>query len=111
MPLVGAAVDRHSSYFFNSLPVIGHGFSTNFRREWANGRHTTSRLAIYQAARYRGNRTEYFAAYVPLLMCIARQLNVGGHQFVCAATGAIKQWTPADVEMAAYYWWAGHGAR
>jgi hypothetical protein len=36
-PATGAAVDRHASYFFNSLPVSGGAFSTSFRREWANG--------------------------------------------------------------------------
>jgi hypothetical protein len=111
MPNIGAAVDRHSSYFFNSLPVIGAGYATNFRREWASGSHTASRLAIYQNASYTHNLTEYFASYNPVLSCIANQLNIGGNHFTCAATGTVKVWASTDVEMAAYYWWACNGAR
>ncbi len=40
-PDVRAAVDRHSSYFFNSLPLQAEGGPvgncTRFKREWANG--------------------------------------------------------------------------
>lgn len=111
VPNIGSAVDRHSSYFFNSLPVIGVGYATNFRREWVDGRHKTSRLAIYQNAVYIHNLNEYFASYNPLLSSIANHLNIGGNHFTCAATGAVKRWAPTDVEMAAYYWWAINGTR
>lgn len=115
-PTVGASVDRHSSYFFNSLQTTGHGFSTSFFREWSNGRHTAgrhtaSRLAIYQNNVYLHNRNEYFRTYLPLLSCISDALNNGNHGFVCAATSVMKNWTPTNVEMAAYYWWACNGAR
>lgn len=109
-PSAGAAVDRHSSYFFNSLKTIG-GYATDFRREWSNGGHTASRLAIYQKSGYKHNHTQYFTAYIPILRCIADSLNANGRSFICAATGATKAWTPADVEMAAYYWWACNGPR
>jgi hypothetical protein len=109
-PTAGAAVDRHSSYFFNSLP-IDNGFTTAFRREWSNGNHRTSRLATYQNNVYIHNHAEYFDAYLPTLVSIADALNVGGHKFHCQAQNINRCWTPADVEMAAYYWWACNGAR
>jgi hypothetical protein len=110
-PAVGAAVDRHASYFFNSLSVTGGEFATHFRREWANARHTGSRMAIYNCAALDHNKTEYRRAYLPLLDCISSALNRAATTYQCAATGAVKTWTPADVEMAAYYWWARNGAR
>lgn len=110
-PAVGAAVDRHASYFFNSLPIHGQGFSTAFRREWANGRHKSSRLAIYTNAGFSINKNAYLTMYLPLMASIANALNIKGHHFRCAATDLMKPWTPPDVEMAAYYWWACNGAR
>jgi len=114
-PSVGAAVDRHASYFFNSLPVMNQdgtcSKATAFRREWQNGKHTTSRLAIYTIGGYEANRGEYLGHYVPLLSSIAAALNAMGERYNCAATGHSKPWRPADVEMAAYYWWARNGAR
>src|ERR1017187_4598410 len=55
-PDVGAAVDRHSSYFFNSLPLQVEGgppvsTCTRFKRQWANGQYRASRLAIYTDSR------------------------------------------------------------
>ena len=110
-PQIGAAVDRHASYFFNSLPIVGHSHGTNFLRQWANGRHTRSRLAIYSGHGLSLNRDEYLDSYLPLLGCIANALNAAGAQFHCAATGLMQNWNAADVEMAAYYWWASNGAR
>jgi hypothetical protein len=110
-PQVGAAVDRHSSYFFNSLPIDGHGSATNFEREWADGQHNISRLAGYAPLVYARNRNEYIQCYLPLLGRIASRLNESDRQYRCAATGELRLWTPADVEMAAYYYWACNGAR
>lgn len=110
-PTAGASVDRHASYFFNSLRLNDNGFATNFLREWASGVHTSSRLAIYQNARYTQNRKEYIQVYLPLLACISSALNFSENLFQCKATGLERTWTPADVEMAAYYWWACNGAR
>lgn len=110
-PTQGAAVDRHASYFFNSLQVAGGGNATRFAREWANGRHRTSRLAIYTLSGYVHNKAEYFSAYLPTVTCIAQALNAIPAPYTCAARNAPMTWTPADVEMAAYYWWATNGAR
>ncbi|MCU0591243.1 MAG: hypothetical protein MUC57_07195 [Desulfobacterales bacterium] len=110
-PNQGAAVDRHASYFFNSLQVVGGGAATHFVREWANGRHTTSRLAIYNQSNYAYNKTEYISAYLPILACIAQAMNAGVALYTCAARKIQMNWTPADVEMAAYYWWATNGVR
>jgi hypothetical protein len=110
-PQRGAAVDRHASYFFNSLPIVGHGSATSFSRQWANRGKTTSRLAIYSQGGYARNRNEYLQSYLPILACIADALNSSGNQYRCAVTTRMKNWTPADVEMAAYSWWACHGAR
>jgi hypothetical protein len=104
-PEVGAAVDRHTSYFFNSLGV------TNFRREWPNGRHTTSRLAIHNVPAYARNRDEFVTVYLPLLRSMADSLNAIPVPYHCAASGEEKNWHPTDVEMAAYYWGACNGAR
>ena len=110
-PVQGAAVDRHASYFFNSLQVVGGGAATHFVREWANGRHTTSRLAIYNQPNYTRNKSEYLSAYLPTLSCIAQAMNANAVTYTCAARNIQVNWTPADVEMAAYYWWATNGAR
>ncbi|HWX26463.1 MAG TPA: hypothetical protein VNZ53_03380 [Steroidobacteraceae bacterium] len=110
-PSIGAAVDRHASYFFNSLRIAGGGFATYFARQWSNRRHVGSRLAIYSATGYNHNKVEYFQTYLPRLAGIAHELNSSGNQYRCASTGLLKAWMPADVEMAAYYWWAVNGAR
>ncbi|PIS36915.1 MAG: hypothetical protein COT35_08735 [Nitrospirae bacterium CG08_land_8_20_14_0_20_52_24] len=112
-PTVGAAVDRHASYFFNSLDVVdAHEVwrkAVAFKREWANGAHTNSRLAIYNPRYYQRNRDEYINSYLPVVTQIAKSLNRMGVTYTCAATKQSKLWRPADVEMAAYYWWARHG--
>ncbi|MFZ2629331.1 MAG: hypothetical protein WAX67_10695 [Rugosibacter sp.] len=110
-PNHGAAVDRHASYFFNSLQLIGGGTATRFIREWATGRHTTSRLSIYNQSNYAHNKAEYFLAYLPTLACIAQAMNATPALYTCAARSTQMNWTPADIEMAAYYWWATNGAR
>lgn len=110
-PIVGAAVDRHASYFFNSLTLHGNGLASNFKREWSNGRHTRSRLAIYNHRNYERNRTEYIEIYLPLLANIASAFNALPALYTCAATNQEKSWTPPDIEMAAYYWWACNGSR
>lgn len=92
-PQVGAAVDRHASYFFNSLPVLGRGMATTFRREWSNGRHTSSRLAIYSPGRYADNRDHYFQSYLPVLGRIADAMNAIPAQYNCAATSRMMNWT------------------
>jgi hypothetical protein len=108
---------RHASYFFNSLEVRQPDGSvrkaTNFRREWSNGRHTTSRVAAFRARSLAQNRDEYIRvdAYLPFLSGLAGWLNSEGITFTCAATGEAKLWRPADIEMAAFYWWAQNGAR
>ncbi|MCU7247289.1 hypothetical protein [Pseudomonas koreensis] len=108
-PLEGAAVDRHASYFFNSLSVSGVG--TAFIREWSGKARTSSRLAAYTAANHRRNLSEYIDVYLPMLERMANVLNIMKHAFECPVTGFKTDWTPADVEMAAYYWWARNGAR
>lgn len=114
-PAVGAAVDRHTSYFFNSLEVIfpeGRiDQTTKFRREWSNGRHTASRLAIYTLASYTRNRREFVTVYLPRLRSIANTLNAIPAPYQCAATGGQKNWRPTDMEMAAYYWGACNAPR
>jgi hypothetical protein len=104
-PEIGAAVDRHASYFFNSLKA------TSFQREWSTGKRSTSRLAIYGAGNSKRNRNEYLDVYLPLLKQIADYLNRLGFTYKCATTEKSKVWRPADVEMAAYYWWACNGPR
>lgn len=115
IPSAGAAVDRHASYFFNSLDIVAPNKqgakATHFLREWANGRHATSRLAIYNRTRYMQNRQEFTEHYLPVLAQIADELNALPAHYMCAATGRPQTWRPADVEMAAYYWWACHGSR
>ncbi|RIJ09681.1 hypothetical protein DXT77_14625 [Pseudomonas sp. 91RF] len=108
-PLEGAAVDRHASYFFNSLSLTG--FGTAFVREWSNKDRSGSRLAAYTASRHRRNLAEYFEVYLPLLERLANFLNHTKHAFHCPVTNHKKDWTPADVEMAAYFWWARNGSR
>lgn len=112
-PNVGVALDRHVSYFFNSLDLILPNNNickaTLFKREWSTGKHTTSRLAIYQDSYYVYNRNEYIKTYLPLLEKISTTLNTMGIRYKCAATGETKSWRPADVEMAAFFWWAKKG--
>lgn len=112
VPTVGAAVDRHASYFFNSLPITASETNaTDFRRGWSTGSHTVSRLAIYSPSEYSKNRDEYLDVYLLTLAGIANELNRMAETYHCAATLSPMSWTPADVEMAAYYWWACNGAR
>jgi hypothetical protein len=114
-PAVGAAVDRHASYFFNSLDIVFSGQCKRkalaFRREWATGSKSTSRLATYTPSGYSWNRDQYIDQYLPFLSSIANSLNESKVPLVCAATGKQMVWRPADVEMSAYYWWACNGAR
>lgn len=110
-PADGAAIDRHASYFFNSLPLVGGGFSTQFRRQWSKRPGGTTRLATYSAAGLSSNTSTYFQEYLPLLKEIANYLNTAGRTYTCASSGMFRTWVPADVEMAAYFWWALHGAR
>jgi hypothetical protein len=110
-PDAGVAVDRHASYFFNSLSVLGGGFSTVFLREWSNGPDGSTRLATYAPSRLARNLEEYVEVYLPLLKRVADALNLMPRKYNCAATNIAMSWRPADVEMAAYYWWAVNGAR
>ncbi len=111
VPEKGAAVDRHASYFFNSLPLEGRGTACSFVREWSSGCHVRSRLAIYSDRNHEHNRNEYLEHYLPVLSGIAMALNAASVYYVCAVTGKKKRWRPADVEMAAYYWWANNGPK
>ncbi len=112
-PDIGAAGDRHSTYFTNSLSVrCGDGsveLASCFRREWATGAHAASRWAVYGAR--EAETLEYVERYLPLLKKITASLNAGGRQYTCAARGISVDWTPADVEMAMFFWWAKHGPR
>jgi hypothetical protein len=114
-PSVGAAVDRHTSYFFNSLEFISpegrRDRATNFRREWSNGQHTASRLATFNTISYARNRHEFVTVYLPRLRSIANALNAIPAPYHCAATGEQKNWRPTDVEMAAYSWGACNAPR
>lgn len=114
-PLSGAAVDRHASYFFNSLDIVaperGRVKATHFRREWSTSYHTTSRLANFTPTSYIYNRREFTASYLPILRKISNQLNALPVTYLCAATGERKQWRPTDVEMAVYYWSACNGKK
>lgn len=109
-PNLGVAIDRHCSYFFNSLPLMEGGrqirTSTQFKREWSTGKHQSSRLADYSASGHRANLQEYVDTYLPLLKAIADSMNRRGNRYKCAASSQDKKWRPADVEMAAYYWWS-----
>ena len=109
-PDAGAAVDRHSSYFFNSLPLQTEGGSvgtcTRFKREWASGKHRASRLATFTESNCETNLGEYCRVYLPALATIADVLNSQRGGFLCAATQTMKRWRPADIEMAAYSWWS-----
>ena len=109
-PNAAACLDRHVSYFFNSLGITGMDGvrrpSTMFRREWSTGRHTTSRLAIYNESGHKHNLNVFLRSYLPLLQRISAALNERGVAYTCAATGSARPWRPCDVEMAAYYWWA-----
>jgi hypothetical protein len=109
-PECGAALDRHCSYFFNSLRVrdadgILRG-CTLFKREWADGKNRTSRLAVYTDHGHRTNLDEYVDSYLPLLRSIADQLNSQKISYLCAASSSRRRWRPADVDMAAYQWWS-----
>ena len=110
-PLRGAAIDRHASYFFNSLPVTNNGMAIHFIREWSTGKHTGSRLAIYSQQNYLRNLNEYVESYLPLLNNLANSMNSLKARYICAATRLERDWCPADIEMAAYYWWAQNGSR
>ena len=114
-PTVGAALDRHTSYFFNSLDVVQPDGTilkaTKFRREWTTGAHTRSRLAIYQPNRHNHNRDEFVNVYLPFLESLSAALNDGGVLYTCGSTGSKRKWRPTDVEMAAFYWWALNGSR
>lgn len=110
-PQTGAALDRHSSYFFNSLPMQGEAGSlrpcTQFARQWANGKHRTSRLDIYSSSsKHEANLNEYCDTYLLLLRKLADALNTNRGGFRCAASGERRAWRPADVEMGAYFWWS-----
>jgi len=114
-PQTAAAVDRHASYFFNSLDIVsldqGRAKATHFKKEWSTGSHTYSRLATCTPGYYKRNRQEFTEVYLPLLVRIAAELNTLHAQYTCAASGELRNWRPTDVEMAAYYWWASNGAR
>lgn len=88
-PLTGAAVDRHASYFFNSLAVTGRG--TAFVREWPTKARKTSRLATYSNSRLLINLDEYVDVYLPLLGDISTFMNVG-NTFSCPVTHQTKTW-------------------
>ena len=113
-PGTGAAVDRHSSYFFNSLGLQtgerGIRGGTQFKRG-PSGNGPGSRLATYTASGHKHNLTEYLDHYLPLLTALAESLNGHGakYEYLCAASRRKKQWRPADVEMAAYQWWSRNG--
>ena len=114
-PDQGAALDRHSSYFFNSLQKVtedgtGTG-ATKFVREWSTARHKSSRLAIYTQASLERALSEYLTVYLPLLRDIAASLNSRRDFYKSAVDNQSKEWRAADVEMAAYYWWSKHGPR
>ena len=115
VPNAGAAIDRHCSYFFNSLQNKGvpgpPSACTNFRREWATGKHRTSRLATFSKAGREWNLNEHFDSYLPLLSTISDALNQATGGFECAASHCRKTWRAADVEMAANQWWSRHGPR
>lgn len=113
-PDVGAAVDRHASYFFNSLQLRRldnrpAGLATEFRREWATGAHTTSRMAVYQPDTLQHTAQHYCARYLPILASTAAALNRQGIRYHCVQTGQRLEWRPADVDMAAFSWWKDNG--
>lgn len=114
-PQVAAAVDRHCSYFFNSLCVREADGRlrkcTQFSREWATGKHNTSRLAAFTNKGHETNLSEYTDNYLPVLAAIAEYLNAQGVGYLCAASCETKQWRSADVEMAAYHWWSCNGPK
>jgi hypothetical protein len=113
VPRMGAAVGRHTSYFFNSLqdrrtrehPTL----CTKFRREWTDGKHKATRLAIYYNTGRERNLDEYLKRYLPLLGAIADSLNRRFGGFVCATCRKREVRRPTDVEMAAYQWWSRNG--
>jgi hypothetical protein len=109
-PREGASIDRHTSYFFNSLPIVGDGKATQFRREWIDGRHMQSRLATSNQYYLAQNLAEYTEVYLKRLHKIAEALNLRSQLFV-SVTDAPTEWRAADIEMAAFYWWSCNGAR
>lgn len=111
VPQTGAAVDRHASHFFNSLLIKNADKASHFVREWTDGGHKSTRLATFTPSNYIRNRDEYVENYLPLLARIAAGLNALPELYTCAATHLKKKWTSADVEMAAYYWWARNGSK
>lgn len=113
-PEIGASIDRHASYFFNSLSLTSstmNEFCTNFKREWSTGKHNTSRLAIYQKGSHEHNLSEYCEKFLPLVQEIADALNSKNIFYFCHATRTNRPWRACDIEMATYYWWGCHGPR
>lgn len=114
-PDVGAALDRHTSYFFNSIKIIdkegAERCCTEFKREWSTGKHRTSRLAIYQANSHKFNLQIFIEQYLPILDRLSKAFNENDTCYWCKATKTYKYWRLCDVEMAAYYWWSKNGPR
>ena len=114
-PDIGAALDRHTSYFFNSLKITDtegiENYCTKFKREWSTGKHKTSRLAIYQEKSHKYNLQIFIEQYLPILEKLSKALNEDEAFYLCKATNSYKYWRPCDVEMAAYYWWSKNGPR
>lgn len=114
-PDFGAALDRHTSYFFNSLKIINkegaERFCTEFKREWSTGTHRTSRLAIYQTNYHKFNLGIFIEQYLPILDKLSMSLNENDTKYSCKATKSYRYWRPCDVEMAAYYWWSKNGPK
>lgn len=113
-PDVAAAVDRHASYFFNSLQLrfpdgVAAGLATSFPREWCTAAHDVSRMAVYQRAGLVTTAHQYCTRYLPILESIADWLNLNEITYDCPVEGNAKQWRPADIEMAAFFWWQAHG--
>ena len=112
-PQVAAAVDRHCSYFFNSLCVKEADGRltkcTQFKRQWSTSKHKVSRLDVYSIKGHEANLDEYIDTYLPVLTAIAEILNAQRVGYLCAVSCEKQQWRPADVEMAAYHWWSRNG--
>ncbi len=111
LPSFGAGIDRHSSYFFNSLRDKNGEAVVAFGREWVNNEKSSSRLAIENTRDWANNPVEYTLYYLPLLRIISKHLNSRKFHYKCAATGESRQWRPCDVEMAADFWWAQNGTQ
>lgn len=113
-PEYGASVDRHCSYFFNSLRILsdsGEIQATSFKREWKDVNHKESRLASFSKPTFDYNLCEYLVKYLPLLGSIAAGLNEQNLLYECAVSRQYQYWRPADVEMAAYQWWSRNGSK